>query len=509
MLLGGDKPGTILIQPVLRRKIAARFGRCADISVSLWFGAMERLFDAFAREGKELYLVGGAVRDLALGRDLRELDDLDFCTNARPAETLEILRRHGLATYEMGFEFGTVGCVLYGDAAQGYPKDCQITTYRSAEYYRRGSRHPVVKFGDTIDQDLGRRDFSINSIALDAAGAYYDPYNGLGDLEHGLLRVVGDPHETLAEDPLRILRVGRFIARLGFRVDAALYEAAHNRAEYILDISRERWLQELNKLLCGENVRAALQFLHDVRILGIILPEVTAMCGLHERLPEEGPHRHKDLWAHTLQVVDQAEPTVSQRWAALLHDMGKVCTRRLHRDGSVSFLRHEQQGAMLFEGIARRLTFDNATATEVGFLIRHHGRIPQYDAEWTDAAVRRLVRELDPHVDAMLAFSRADLTTSFPEKRAAALARIDDLERRIRELDAQARLRPALPSGIGRDLMKALDLKPSPIVGDIKDWLEEQIIEGVLESDQPTAYYVAHLQQNPPSFLSEPGEETE
>jgi len=459
---------------------------------------MQRLFEAFESEGKELYLVGGAVRDLALGCDANALDDLDFCTNARPEETLEILRRHGFATYDMGFEFGTVGCVLKGPAEEGYPKDCQVTTYRSEEYYRRGSRHPVVQFGDTIDQDLGRRDFSINSIAMDAEGNFVDPYDGLKDLERGLLRVIGDPLETLAEDPLRILRIGRFVAKLGFEVDAALFEAARHRADYILDISRERWLQEMNKLLCGPNVRPALQFLYDVRILGIILPEVAVLVGLHERTHahEEGPAQHKDVWTHTLQVVEQTQPTVVQRWVALLHDVGKAWTRMVHADGTVTFHRHEQHSAMLFEGIAKRFTFDNATAHEVAFVVRHHGRVPQYDSSWTDSAVRRLVRDLDPYVDSLLAFARADLTTRFPEKRAAAIARIDELQARIAALERAANLRPVLPKGIGNDIIQALSLEPGPVVGDVKDWLEEQIIEGVLESGRSSSYYVAHLTRN-------------
>lgn len=466
------------------------------------------LFEAFERAGKELFLVGGAVRDLALGRGLDTLDDLDFCTNARPGESLKILKKSNFNTYDMGFEFGTVGAVLHGDEAAGYPKDCQVTTYRSEEYYRRGSRHPVVKFGDTIDQDLGRRDFSINSIAMDASGDYYDPYNGLGDLERGVLRVVGDPLETLAEDPLRILRIGRFVARLGFDVDGALFEAAHDRAEHILDISRERWLQEMNKLLRGEHVRAALQFLHDVRILGIILPEVAALNGLHDRVPDDGGHHHKDVWDHTLQVIEQAPADTVIRWGALLHDMGKAWTRALHRDGTVTFLRHEQQGAMLFEGISKRFTFDNTSSAEVAAIIRDHGRIPQYTSEWSDAAVRRLVRDLDPYVDSLLKFARADLTTRFADRRAAALGRIDELERRIEELEAAASLRPVLPKGLGNEIIKEFTLKPGPIVGDIKDWLVEQVIDGALESDQPSTYYVAHLKENPPEFMGS-GEENE
>jgi poly(A) polymerase len=465
------------------------------------FAAMKRLFKAFEKANKELYLVGGAVRDLALGVDSSELDDLDFCTDARPAETLRILKDGGFNTYDMGFEFGTVGCVLQGPKSEGYPKDCQVTTYRSEEYYRRGSRHPVVKFGDTIEQDLGRRDFSINSIAMDADGNYVDPYDGLGDLERGVLRVIGDPLETLAEDPLRILRVGRFVAKLGFDVDAALYEAARQRADHILDISRERWLQEMKKLLCGDWVRPALHFLEDVRLLGIILPEVASLAGLHERVPDEGDFQHKDVWDHTIQVIEQAPAEPILRWAALFHDIGKAWTRLLHKDGSVTFYRHEKQGAMLFEGIAKRFTFDNDSAREIRFIIENHGRIPQYDSDWSDAAVRRLVRDLDPYVDSLLRFARADLTTRFADKRNAALARIDELEERIRALEEAKNLRPELPSGIGNDLMKAFDLKPSPLIGDLKSALEERIIEGVLESGRPSSYYVAHLKENPPDFL--------
>lgn len=460
---------------------------------------MKRLFEAFEGAGKELYLVGGAVRDIALGAQWADLDDLDFCSNARPEESLKILNDGGFNTYDMGFEFGTVGCVLQGPKKEGFPKDVQVTTYRSEEYYRRGSRHPIVEFGDTIEQDLGRRDFSINSMALDSAGNFVDPYDGLKDLEKGILRVVGDPLETLAEDPLRILRVGRFMSRLGFKVDAALFEAAHARAEYILEISHERWLQEMSKLLKGEYVRSALCFLHEVRILGIILPEVTGIIGLHESCPVH----HKDVWAHTLQVIEQAAPTVPQRWSALLHDMGKAWTRQVHDDGTVTFYRHEEHAAMLFEGIAKRFTFDNATADEVKFVIANHGRVAQYTDEWTDSAVRRFVRDMDPYVDSMLTFARADLTTRFEDKREAALARVDELEERIAELERAAQLRPEIPSGFGRDIMQAFELKPGPMVGEVKDYVEEMIIEGELPSGESATFYIEHLKQHPPAWFGE------
>jgi poly(A) polymerase len=457
-------------------------------------GTMKRLFDTFERAGKELFLVGGAVRDLALGIPMSELDDLDFCTNARPQETLDLLKSTGFATYDMGFEFGTVGCVLTGPKTAGFPKDCQVTTYRSEEYYRRGSRHPVVRFGDTIMQDLKRRDFSINSIALDHLGHFVDPYDGLLDLRAGILRVVGVPLETLAEDPLRILRVGRFVSRFGFKVDDALREAAENRADHILDISRERWLQEFTKLLKGDHVADALRFLRDVRILGIILPEVAAMVGFHESSDAE----HKDIWEHTLKFVDHCPTNDTLRWAALLHDIGKVWTRVGGAD-TVRFPKYEAHGAMMIEGIAQRFRFDQRLATEVRFVVENHTRIAQDVGEWTDAAVRRFVREMDPHVELVLAFSRIDLGTADDPRRRAALTRIDDLEARIRALDAAQQLRPELPAGIGKDIMSSFDLRPGPVVGHYKSLLEERIIEGDIPSGESAEFYLEYLQKNPPS----------
>lgn len=457
---------------------------------------VQALFDAFEQEGHELYLVGGAVRDWALGESLEMLDDLDFCTDARPEESQAILQKHGFSTYDLGIEFGTVGSVLYGPDDERYPKDCEITTYRSEEYYRRGSRHPDVEFGDTLEQDLGRRDFSINSMAMDGDGELTDPYGGQEDLEAGVLRVIGHPSETLAEDPLRILRVGRFMARLGFEPSDELRAASDERADHLLDISRERWFQEMTKLLKAEHPADGLQFLQEVRALGIMLPEVACLVDLHE----SSPVHHKDVWAHTLEVVERAKPTKTLRWAALLHDIGKPWTRVV-RDDSVTFYRHEQHGAMLFEGIRQRFTFDNETADEVAFIIRHHGRAPQYTDEWSDAAVRRYVREMDPYVDSMLDFARADLTTAIEEKRKRALAQLDELEQRIEQLERERDLRPDLPTGLGDELMDAFDLEPSPLVGDLKDHLEDAIVDGRLENEREARYYVDWLANNPPQFL--------
>ncbi|WP_168210734.1 CCA tRNA nucleotidyltransferase [Persicimonas caeni] len=458
--------------------------------------SVKKLFKAFEDAGRDLYLVGGAVRDYELGEPVENLDDWDFCTDSRPKETARILRSNNFQVYELGAEFGTVGAVLYGP--DGEPIDVQITTYRSEEYYRRGSRHPIVEFGDTIEQDLGRRDFSINSMALDGNGDLVDPYDGKKDLQDGILRVIGDPLETLAEDPLRILRIGRFMSKLGFEPTADLRKAATERADGILDISAERWLQEMTKLLKGPFVSQSLRFLHEIRILGIILPEVDSLIGFHTTSPV--PHR--DLFTETLQVLEQAPRAGRLRWASLLCNIGKRWTRIVREDDTIAFPGHQKQAAMLAGEIARRFRFDNDTADEVRFLVRYHGRERQYEPQWSDAQVRRYVRRADPYVDSMLAFARATVVDVTDTGQAHTLEQIDQLEERIEALEEAGTLRPELPSGLGNGIMKTLGLKPSPMVGEVKDWLEEEIIEDRLESGREPAYYVDYLKNSPPDFLS-------
>ena len=457
---------------------------------------MQRIFDAFDAAGKELYLVGGAVRDLARGVTMEELDDLDFCTNALPEESLAILQGAGFTTYDVGLHFGTAGAAIDGPAEGGYPKDCQVTTYRSAEYYRRGSRKPEVTYGDTIDQDLGRRDFSINSIAMTRDGEYYDPYGGLDDLKNGVLRVVGDPMETLAEDPLRILRVGRFMSKLGFDPVDSLKQAATERASWIMEISRERWFMEMSKLLVGPHPGKGLRFLEEVGVLAHILPEVEALVGFHE----SSPAHHKDLWAHTIGVIEQTEPERAQRWAGLLHDVGKVETRAIV-DGAPTFRGHEEVSARQTREIAERFKFDNDLRGEVVAIARDHGRPAAYQSDWTDAAVRRLVRDLDPHTMSTLRFARADCTSSSEERRAMARARIDELIGRIEALEQAEALRPKLPTGLGNVLIDAFSLRRGPIVGQVMRELTERIIDGVLESGREADYYVEQLRQDPPEAL--------
>ncbi|MEM1350566.1 MAG: hypothetical protein AAGI01_18540, partial [Myxococcota bacterium] len=395
---------------------------------------MHRLFAAFEQAGKDLFLVGGAVRDMVRGMPEHEVDDLDFCTNARPDEILEIVRRaiargEEMTTYdEGGTEFGTIGVVLYGDEAQGYPKDCQITTYRSEEHYQRDDRRPEVEFGDTIDQDLGRRDLSINSIAMDADRNYVDPYHGREDIEARLLRVIVAPGkdplegtiERLIEDPLRILRVARFMSKLGYMPTPELTAGCKQTVGRLETISHERWFIEMTKLLCGEHVRAGLEFSRHVGALDVILPEVTAL--------------EHNAWQHTLDVLEHTPAKAGPRWGALLHEVAA---------------RVEDPSALVAE-IAKRYRYDNELKREVRAIAVHYNASLAYTRACTDADVRRWVREVEEHgpfVDTILVMGRAQrLAERAPPEE---LELLEELGARIAALEEANELRPDLPTRSG------------------------------------------------------------
>ncbi len=450
---------------------------------------MRRLFDLFAKSGLELYLVGGAVRDLARGVPEQALTDLDFATNASPQVVERVLHSGGYGTYKAGWAFGTVGTVLRGEPDAGYPKDVQITTYRCKEIYLPGSRHPEVHFGRSLEEDLQRRDLSINSMAMDAAGTIIDPFGGLADLEARRLRVVGDPELTLREDPLRVLRIGRFIAKLGFRPTERVRRAAQRAAASILDISRERWLMEMNKLLLGAHVAPALNYLQQTRVLGFILPELAATVGFDQT----SEYHHKDVWQHTLLVVAQTPPRLAVRWAALLHDVGKVWTREYGPGGKVHFFRHEDMGAMLVEGIAGRFRFPNTLRQEVRFLVKHHLRANLYDGSWTESAVRRFNREMAEGMTDLLALSRADVTSANPARRQRALDLVEELERRGQQVAEKDGVEPLLPKGLGRLIMTHFSLSPGPRIGELRDLVEDAVLRGELDTQTPQEEMVAYL----------------
>ena len=456
---------------------------------------MFRLFGLFQRAGHELYLVGGAVRDHLRGRALEELPDLDFATSALPEESARILRGAGLPVFTVGSRFGTVGTILDGD---GPRREVQVTTYRG-EVYVNGSRKPRVTFGTSLETDLARRDFSINAMAMTADRCLVDPHGGARDLQEGILRTVGDPWTIFREDPLRTLRAARFIATLEMRPEPEVLEAVRELAVEILTVSRERWLLEMNRLLQGEWVESALGFLGDTGLLTHLLPEAQAMV---EFRADQGKYHHKALWPHTLAVVGQTPPRLAVRWAALLHDAGKVATRSVDAEGDVHFYGHESAGAVLVDDVARRFRFTKALWQRVRTLVLMHQRPALYEDTWTDAAIRRLARDAGEMWEDLLDLSRADVTSHRPGVREAVLARLAELEARAAELTRRDGQGPLLPKGIGRAIMAHFGIEAGPRVGEVKARLEQAVLDGLLPRNGRMEQYLEFLDRAPLPTLS-------
>ncbi|HTD78565.1 MAG TPA: HDIG domain-containing protein, partial [Chloroflexota bacterium] len=341
----------------------------------------------------ELFLVGGIVRDLLLGAAVGR--DLDFATSATPDQTEQALRAAGGKVFKIGEKFGTIGAV-FGDV------QVEITTYR-AEAYQPGSRKPEVAFRRHLADDLARRDFTINGIALDPrSGAVADPFQGQADLAAGLVRAVGDPTERFREDPLRLLRAIRFASRLGFEIEHQTAAAIVESAPTLAAISRERVRDELEKLLLGPAPARGIRLLCDLGLADFSLPDLPNLRGMQQELIAG---RHKDVFSHTLQVLDRTPPRLALRWAALLHDIAKPATRRVE-NGKVSFHGHDHKGERMARRILADLHEPGELVDRVGHLVGLHLRANSYEGVWTDSAVRRFVLEVgDDAVEDLLALS--------------------------------------------------------------------------------------------------------
>ncbi|WP_454299749.1 CCA tRNA nucleotidyltransferase [Salana multivorans] len=445
-------------------------------------GDLSGLGEAFVEAGHEIALVGGPVRDAFLGRASA---DLDLTTSARPDETEAILARWGDATWDVGRAFGTIGA-RRGDVV------VEVTTYRS-ESYDPASRKPEVAYGDTLEGDLVRRDFRINAMAVRLPDlTFVDPCGGLADLAEGVLRTPGTPEQSFSDDPLRMMRAARFSAQLGFDVAPEVMAAMTALADRLGIVSAERVQAELVKTLLAPSPRRGIELLVETGLAAVVLPELPAM-----QLEIDEHHRHKDVYAHSLTVLDQAidletgpdgpvpGPDLVLRLAALLHDIGKPATRRNEPGGRVSFHHHEIVGAKLARKRLRALAFDKATISDVSELIALHLRFHGYgDAAWTDSAVRRYVTDAGPLLERLHRLTRADCTTRNRRKAERLSHAYDDLERRITELseaESLAALRPALD---GRAIMELLGLRPGPEVGEAYRYLMElRLDEGELEPE--------------------------
>ena len=426
----------------------------------------------FQEAGHELSLVGGPVRDAFLGRIA---PDLDFTTSANPDETLAILKPHVDAHWDIGRAFGTIGARIGDDTVE-------ITTYR-ADQYSQDSRNPEVTFGKSLEDDLFRRDFTVNSMALKLPSKeFVDPYKGLQDLLDGVLRTPGKPEDSFSDDPLRMLRATRFASQLGFEIEPATFEAMQAMSGRIEIISAERIQVELTKLMLGKHPRAGLEALVDSGLAAHILPELPAL-----KLETDEHHHHKDVYEHTLTVVEQAidyekdynlEGDFILRFAALMHDTGKPLTRKLEPGGGVSFYHHDMVGSKLTAKRMKALKFDNDTIKAVSRLVELHLRFFGYsDQAWTDSAIRRYVRDADDQLLRLHALTRADVTTRNKRKADRLSHAYDDLEHRIGEIMEQEELNALRPDLSGEDIMRILDLKPSRQVGEAYEFLMELRLE--------------------------------
>jgi poly(A) polymerase len=447
-------------QPMNERQLQA-----AAALLSAAFPRATELGDLFAAAGHELALVGGPVRDVFLGR---RPGDLDLTTDAPPERVLEIVRDWADQVWTIGIEFGTVG-LRKGHAV------LEITTYRS-EQYDRTSRKPVVAYGTSLEDDLGRRDFTVNAMAARLPGyKLADPFGGLADIQRKLLRTPGTPESSFTDDPLRILRAARFTAQLGFAVTAEVRQAMSDLAGLLAPpkVSAERISGEVAKLMLSPlpgGPADGIALLVDTGVADIVVPEVPRL-----RLESDEHFRHKDVYQHTLTVLNRAielepryglERDLVLRLAALLHDIGKPRTRSRLPDGRVAFHHHEMVGAKMARTRLSELRFGKDVVADVSRLVELHLRFHGYgDGEWTDSAVRRYVTDAGPLLTRLHALTRADCTTRNKAKALRLERAYDDLEKRIAELAQQEELAKIRPDLNGDQIMELLGIPPGPLVG--------------------------------------------
>ncbi|WP_065572030.1 CCA tRNA nucleotidyltransferase [Microbacterium oleivorans] len=450
----------------------ARLGALAEAPVS---AALAR---AFADAGYELAIVGGPVRDALLGR---RVNDLDYTTNARPDDILRIVKPLSTATWDIGRAFGTIGAKVRGEQVE-------ITTYR-ADSYDGTTRKPTVEFGDTLEQDLVRRDFTVNAMALRIPGpSLVDPTGGVEDLVGESLRTPTDPDVSFGDDPLRMLRAARFASQLGMDVHPATLEAMTRLAPSLSIVSPERVQGELAKLLATDAPDRGIRLLVDTGLMELFLPEVPAL-----RLEVDEHHHHKDVYEHSLTVLAQAidlekqrhpgqVPDVTLRLAALLHDIGKPATRKLEPGGAVSFHHHDVKGARMARKRLQALKFDGATTDAVCQLIEQHLRFFGYaEGAWTDSAVRRYVRDAGEQLERLHILTRADVTTRNKRKAGRLRSAYDDIETRIAQLAEQEQLEAMRPALDGNRIQEVLGIRPGREVGEAYRFLLDiRLDEGVI-----------------------------
>tara|TARA_A100000164_G_scaffold359689_1_gene372596 strand:+ start:325 stop:1755 length:1431 start_codon:yes stop_codon:yes gene_type:complete len=450
---------------------------------------LRRVGGRFADAGWEIALVGGPVRDALVGR-LSFETDLDFTTNAQPEQIVDLLEGWAEAVWDVGIRFGTVGARIDG-------REVEITTYRS-ESYDAQSRKPEVAFGNNLADDLARRDFTMNAMAVTLPSMeFVDLFDGIVDLAARRIRTPGTAQSSFDDDPLRMMRAARFASQLDATVDADVVDAMSAQAERISIVSAERVREEFSKIVMSDHPRVGLTLLVDTGIADIVLPELPLL-----RLEADEHHHHKDVYEHTLTVLEQAitlesvheptcEPDLTLRLAALLHDIGKPKTRKFEDGGRVSFHHHEVVGARMTKKRMRELRFPNDLTDDVAKLVELHLRFHGYGTgEWTDSAVRRYVRDAGDQLVRLHKLTRADSTTRNRKRAQALQSAYNDLEQRIERLSEEEELAAMRPDLDGAKIMEVLGIPPGPLVGEAYNFLlglrldrgpldEEQAVEAL------------------------------
>ena len=454
------------------------------------------LADRFVTAGHELSLVGGPVRDLYLGR---VSPDLDFTTSARPEETIKVISGWADNIWDVGREFGTI-------ALKKGEHTLEVTTYR-ADAYDKESRKPIVAFGDNLHDDLFRRDFTMNSMALRLPDLeLVDPFDGVSSLKDQSICTPGAPDISFSDDPLRMMRAARFASQLQIEVSAEVRRAMGEMTERIDIISAERVRDELVKLINGADPRAGINLLVETGLADKVLPEVSAL-----RLEIDEHHRHKDVYQHSLTVLEQAVeletdqdgpvpgPNFVLRFAALMHDIGKPATRKFEPSGAVSFRHHDMVGSKLVKARMRALRFDKETTKAVARLVELHMRFYGYgDAGWTDSAVRRYVTDAGDLLEHLHRLTRSDVTTRNRKKADRLAFAYDDLEARIAQIAEQEELKSIRPDLDGQQIMALLGIKPGPVVGRAYNFLLElRLDEGPLGEEAAVEQLRAWWKEQP------------
>ena len=421
---------------------------------------LKELSNLYAKNGFQIYLVGGAVRDAILGIETK---DFDFTTNASSEDSIKMLNKNKYKTTEIGRAFGTIETTV-----EDY--SIHITTYRE-DKYNKDSRKPEIKTSGELETDLSRRDFTVNAIAYDINNSeIIDPHGGLKDLSEGLIRTPDTADISFSDDPLRMLRACRFVSTHGFTPNNELFKAISKNVERIEIVSTERIRDEFTKLLTGKEPSLGLKAFVESGLSELIMPELNEL-----KIEVDPKHHHKDVYEHTMVVLDRVSPTLVSRMSALLHDIGKPKTKGIE-NGKVHFRHHEVVGAKMSKKILKRLKYDNETIKKVSLLVENHLRPHTFKMGWTDSAVRRYIIDAGGLLEELNDLVRADITTKNKAKYEEINKYLDEMEERIKEVAEKEELSKLRPPISGDEIMDMFDLEPGPSVGVIMKALYEQRI---------------------------------